>query len=83
VTHQDGSSLSDLLALLARLTEVGASFRLREARPGALMVEVAVPGERWEIEFFDDRPVEVERFRSSGSIASFESLFELWSYFEE
>ena len=83
MTSQDGSSLSEVLALLARLTEFGASFRLREARAGALMVEVSVPGERWEIEFFDDRPIEIERFRSTGAITSAEALSELWSFFDE
>ncbi len=30
------------------------------------MVKVAVPGERWEVEFFEDGRVDVEVFRSSG-----------------
>ena len=30
------------------------------------MVTVAVPGERWEIEFINDGTVEVERFESAG-----------------
>jgi hypothetical protein len=32
------------------------------------MVQVAVPGERWEVEFFADHAPEVEVFRSDGSI---------------
>jgi len=32
------------------------------------MVEVAVPGERWEVEFLKDGSVEVEIFRSDGQI---------------
>jgi hypothetical protein len=35
-------------------------------RDDAVMVTVAVPGERWEIEFMSDGTVEVERFESTG-----------------
>lgn len=32
------------------------------------MVLIAVPGQRWEVEFFEDGQVEVERFVRSGAI---------------
>jgi len=32
------------------------------------MLVVTLPGERWEVEFFDDREPEVEVFRSDGTI---------------
>jgi hypothetical protein len=32
------------------------------------MITVAVPGERWEIEFLDDGSIEIERFISNGKI---------------
>jgi hypothetical protein len=35
-------------------------------RSEAIMVEVSVPGERWEVEFFADSHVEIEVFRASG-----------------
>jgi hypothetical protein len=38
------------------------------------MVSVAVPGERWEVEFFADGHVEVERFPSAGDIEGEEAL---------
>ncbi len=38
------------------------------------MVEVAVPGERWEVEFFRDGTVEVEVFRKVGGIVGEEAL---------
>jgi hypothetical protein len=41
------------------------------------MVLVTVPGERWEIEFFGDGSVEVERFRSNGEVGGEETLHEL------
>jgi hypothetical protein len=32
----------------------------------SLMLMVAVPGERWELEFFDDGHIELERFARQG-----------------
>jgi hypothetical protein len=52
-------------------------YRLLSVREGAVMVEVAVPGERWEVEFFDDREPEIEVFRSDGTIFGTEKLEEL------
>ena len=43
------------------------------------MVEVALPDERWEIEFFDDREPEIEIYRSDGTIFGPEKLDELRS----
>ncbi len=41
------------------------------------MVHVALPGERWEVEFFADREPEVEVFRSDGTIGGQEKVAEL------
>jgi hypothetical protein len=41
------------------------------------MVQVAVSGERWEVEFFDDREPEVEVFSSDGSTFGAEKLADL------
>ena len=42
------------------------------------MVEIAVPGERWEVEFFADGTVEVERFVSEGGICGESELEKLF-----
>ena len=52
-------------------------YTLASVREGAVMVEVAIPGERWEIEFFDDREPEIEIYRSDGTICGPEKLAEL------
>ena len=52
-------------------------YRLLSVREGAVLVEVALPGERWEVEFFDDREPEIEVFRSDGAIFGTEKLKEL------
>jgi hypothetical protein len=55
----------------------GIHYALTSAREGAVMVQVALPGERWEVEFFDGREPEVEVFRSDGNIFGPAKLSEL------
>jgi hypothetical protein len=47
----------------------------------AIMVTVFVPGQRWEIEFFADGNVEVERYISTGKIEYEDILEELFTTF--
>jgi hypothetical protein len=60
------SAMEKLLDFCAALDRQKAPYELSVARPEAIMVSLAVPGERWEIEFFSDERVEVERFVSQG-----------------
>jgi|tagenome__1003787_1003787.scaffolds.fasta_scaffold20988843_6 hypothetical protein len=55
----------------------GTHYALTSVREGAVMVQVTLPGERWEVEFFDDHEPEIEVFRSDGSIFGSEKLAEL------
>lgn len=64
---------------LRELDESRTYYRLTSVREGAVMVEVALPDERWEIEFFDDRNPEIEVYRSDGTIFGPEKLDELRS----
>ncbi len=57
-----------LLAFLDRLEADNIDYTLTRNRDEALMVLIAVPGERWEVEFFADGSVEVEKFVSQGEI---------------
>jgi hypothetical protein len=59
------------------------AYDLRIVRDEALMLSVAVPGERWEIEFFDDGHIELERFISKGVVEAPEALSELLARFED
>ena len=63
------SSLGKLLRFLDQLELAKLAYRLEHVRD-SITVVVAVPGERWEVEFFDVGQVEVERFSSSGKIES-------------
>jgi len=57
-----------LLDFLNNFRAAQIHCELRQRREDAIMVEVAVPGERWEVEFLKDGTVEVEIFRSDGEI---------------
>jgi hypothetical protein len=59
------TSLGKLLAFLDRLEELNFSYRLNHVRD-SIMVEIVVPSERWEVEFFDNGEIEIERFVSTG-----------------
>ena len=56
-----------MLAFLNQLEEAKIWYRLEHIRD-SLMIVIAVPGERWEIEFFENGQIEVERFASAGEI---------------
>lgn len=71
--------LTALLDFLDRLERHGISYRLERNRSEAIMVLIAVPGERWEVEFMDDGHVEVERFRSDGTITDEDTLDSLFA----
>jgi len=58
-----------LLEFINRLRAAKIYFTLASIREEAVMVQISVPGERWEVEFLDDGKIEVERFRSSGQIS--------------
>lgn len=70
----NGTSLAQLSAFLTRLEEAHIHYTLTSVRDGAVMVQAAVPGERWEVEFFANAPPEVEVFRTTGVTAGSEML---------
>ena len=72
-----------LLEFVRRLEDHGLHSSLAIARDDAVMVTVAVPGERWEVEFFADGAVEVERFRSDGTTTDGTALETLIADFGE
>jgi hypothetical protein len=75
--------LQKLLDFLSELDERKLFFRLSRVRAEAIMVEVAVPGERWEIEFFPDGQVEVEVFAGSSGVQGEEAVARLFEEFSD
>lgn len=72
-----------LIAFLNDLEQKEISYTLAHHRDEAMMVIVAVPGERWEVEFLSDGSVEVEKFISSGEIYGEDVLKELFTRYSE
>lgn len=68
------NSLNDINKFLNILDENNIYYRLNKIRPEGIMIEVTVPGERWEIEFMEDGTVEIEKFISDGSFYGKEEL---------
>ena len=56
-----------LPTFLDRLTARRLSYYLARYRD-SILVTVATPGVRWEVEFMDDGGIEVEKFTSSGDM---------------
>lgn len=57
------NSLTKLIDFLEELDEAKIYYRLNKIRD-SILVEVAVPGERWEIEFMKDGSIVIEKFKS-------------------
>ncbi len=61
-----------LLAFLDELEKRQIFYRLDWIREDSVMVEISVPGERWEVEFMsDDWPegIQIEKFISAGRVS--------------
>lgn len=73
------NAMQTLLDFLGALERQRLFFRLSRVREETIMVEVAVPGARWEVEFFANGHVEVEVFNSSTGIEGEEALARLFA----
>lgn len=62
------------LKFLSRLETERVPYTLAHYREEAVMVNVSLPGERWEIEFFENGSVEIEKFISDGPIYGEDAL---------
>lgn len=60
--------MEKLLNFLQRLEEAKIYYQLNKYRE-AVMVEISVPGEKWEVEFFEDGHLEIEKFISDGNLS--------------
>ena len=67
-----------LLEFLGQLKKAGIYYTLAHNRDETIMVLIAVPGERWEVEFFADGMIDVEVFVSNGSVKGPELLTRLF-----
>ena len=66
--------MRDLLRFLNMLYEQKIYHRLSKARDDAIMVEISVPGQRWEVEFMRDGSIEIEKFLTTGEVVACKDL---------
>jgi hypothetical protein len=60
--------LENVLQFCNALNKRRASYRQSVERPEAIRVTLDVPGERWEIDFFPDGEIELDRYVSQGVV---------------
>lgn len=72
--------MKDLIGFLNRLEENKIYYRLNKIRDG-ILVEIAVPGQRWEVEYLKDGSIEIEKFTSDGTICDETELNVLFQTF--
>ena len=59
--------MKKLIEFLEQLEERNLYYQLNKIRD-SILFEVVVPGEKWEVEFFEDNHIEIEKFKSEGVI---------------
>ncbi len=77
------NGFTKLTSFLTQLEQHKIHYTLAHHRDEAIMVMTATPGERWEIEFFNDGSVEIERFTSCDEIEGETVLNELFAAYVE
>ncbi|MED1783508.1 hypothetical protein P4V43_16955 [Brevibacillus fortis] len=75
--------LNELNDLLNKLEERHIFYRLSKIRSESIMIEVAVPGQRWEIEIMEDGTMEIEKFISDGDMYDEKELDVLFRDFSD
>lgn len=67
---------SNVFHIIDMLRKAKIAFTLGIVREESITVFASVPGERWEIDIFDDGNIELEVFRGSGDIFDVDVLNE-------
>lgn len=77
------NELRSFLELLNRLEAGKINFKLARNQEDAIAIEVAVPGQRWENDCYANGAIDVEVFKSDGTIHSAAALEELFREFSD
>lgn len=77
------TSFATFNTFLNQLDQNKIFYQLSKIRPESVLVEVAVPGQRWEIEFMDDGKVEIEKFIADGTMHDARELDVLFKEFSD
>jgi hypothetical protein len=75
--------LEKILELLNRLDKAKIHYRLAHNQEDAISIEVAVPGQRWEIDCYSNGVIDVEVFKSDGSVRDGSAIDDLFRDFAD
>jgi mRNA degradation ribonuclease J1/J2 len=70
--------LPKLKIFLTQLEKNKIHYTLTHHRDKVIMVTVVIPGQRWEIEFFENGLVELEKFKTSNDIEEVSFLSQIF-----
>jgi hypothetical protein len=74
---------SELLEFLKRLSKEKIAYQLKHHCEQSITVHIDVPGEKWEVDFFDFGQIWVEVFKSDGVVHDQSKLEEFFQRFSE
>ena len=82
------TSMNEFIELLEKLEEKGIFYKLSKSRIHTIMIEVSVPGQRWEIEYntygeSKKCQIEIEKFVSNGALYDETELKTLFKDFSD
>lgn len=78
-----GDKFDTILELLKRLEEARIFYTLAHNQEDAISIQVVVPGQLWEIDYHANGDVDVEIFKSDGSIYHSEAIEQLFRDFSD
>jgi hypothetical protein len=71
-----GEIFKQLLGFLDRLDTAHIYYTLGHTRPESVMVDISLPGWRWEVEFMIDGSIQIERYESVTGVEDDPQLLE-------
>jgi hypothetical protein len=75
--------IKELISFLNKLEDRSIFYKLDKVRDEAIMIEISVPGQRWEVEFLEDDTVVIEKFISDGDIYDAKEIETLFKDFSD
>lgn len=75
--------MKKLIDFLNELEKRKIFYKIEKNSNDSIMINVAVPGQRWEVEFMNEGNIQIEKFISDGSIFEAEEIDTLFRDFSD
>jgi hypothetical protein len=72
----EGGVFGRLIDFLNRLDGAHIFYKLDHTRPDSVMIDISLPGARWEVEFMADGSIDIERYESVAGVENEPRLLE-------